>query len=235
MARVSIAPGAGGITEGSLLLPITDCSDYESLEFSISGAPVGFGVIEVQQSHRADFALHESVAARRISKGEAIIGNNPNGQYLCAVGARYVRIIVTAPYLSGTCTCEVFGIELGGGGGGGTPDGATATLQTAGNASLASIASATGKVSAANTPAIITASGNVAAANAARKSIKIQNWGTNPLFVRLGTGASATVAHEIAAGGTTNDDGKGGSVFTDQYTGVVSVFGTGVRCVVTEL
>lgn len=88
---------------------------------------------------------------------------------------------------------------------------------------------------AANTPAILTAGGDVIAANANRKGWSIQNLGTNPLFVRMGTGASSTVFHMVLKAGTGNDDGLGGVISDDRYTGIVSATGTSPRLVVTEL
>jgi hypothetical protein len=91
------------------------------------------------------------------------------------------------------------------------------------------------KASSANTPAIVTAAGTAIAANPARKGWRIQNLGTNPLFVRLGASASSTVFHVLLKGGSANDDGLGGIVEDDIYSGIVSVAGTSPRFVVTEL
>lgn len=66
----------------------------------------------------------------------------------------------------------------------------------------------------------------------------IQNLGTNPLFVLLGTGASTSVFHVVLKAGTGNDDGTGGSFAMETtviYTGLVTVAGTSPRYVVTEL
>lgn len=95
--------------------------------------------------------------------------------------------------------------------------------------------SPTGKI---NTPAIATAEGTAIAANTDRQSWSIQNVGTNPLFVRLGTGASATVFHFVIKGGTGDSDGNGGSVGEDGsgtvYSGIISVAGTSPKYVVRE-
>ncbi len=88
--------------------------------------------------------------------------------------------------------------------------------------------------SATNTPAIATTGGDALTANTSRKRLSIQNVGTNPLFVRFGTGASATVFHIILKGGTADSDGLGGILTDDSWTGVVSVFGTSPKYVVTE-
>lgn len=89
----------------------------------------------------------------------------------------------------------------------------------------------------ANTPAI-SSSTTALAANPARGAWSIKNLGTNPLFIRLGTGASTTVFHEILKGGSVNDDGLGGSYSQEMgvvWTGVVSIAGTSPRYTVTEL
>ena len=39
----------------------------------------------------------------------------------------------------------------------------------------------------------------------------IQNLGTNPLFIRLGGGASTSLFHYVLKGGSGNDDGLGRS------------------------
>lgn len=133
---------------------------------------------------------------------------------------------------------------------------ATAVKQDTGNASLASIdgkvltdaqlratpvpvsgtiTATPVKASTANTPSIVTSGGDVIALNASRKSWGVQNLGTNPLFVRMATGASSTVFHIVLMGGIANDDGTGGYFTDDTYTGVVSATGTSPRFTVTEL
>lgn len=94
-------------------------------------------------------------------------------------------------------------------------------------------------VSVANTPAIITAaSGTALAANPARAGWMIQNTGTLPLFILFGSGASATVFHQVLKGGAVAEDG-GGVTFGQTngiiYTGIITFFGTTPRFVVTEL
>jgi len=89
-----------------------------------------------------------------------------------------------------------------------------------------------------NTPAILTSAGTVLTADINRSGFIIQNLGTNPLFVRLGASASATVFHEVLAAGTVNDNGTGGVFRMTEgtvYYGDVSVAGTSPRFVVTEL
>ena len=89
----------------------------------------------------------------------------------------------------------------------------------------------------ANVPEIASAA-TALAANTERAGWMIQNLGTNPLFVRLATGASTTVFHAVLKGGTGADDGTGGSYSqfgATVYTGLVSIAGTSPRYTVTEL
>lgn len=92
-------------------------------------------------------------------------------------------------------------------------------------------------VNSANTPSIATGA-TALAANPSRKGWMIQNVGTNPLFVLLGDGASATVFHAVLKGGTGANDGLGGSLSQMDgviYTGKITVAGTSPSYVVTEL
>lgn len=89
----------------------------------------------------------------------------------------------------------------------------------------------------ANTPSIQTGA-TALASNTARAGWSIQNVGTNPLFVRLGSGASTTVFHHVLKGGTGDSDGLGSSIFQDSgaiYTGIITIAGTSPKYVVTEL
>lgn len=88
--------------------------------------------------------------------------------------------------------------------------------------------------STANTPSIASAA-TALAANSNRKSWRIQNLGQNPLFVRLGVGASTTVFHIVLNAGTNNDDGTGGILEDDSWVGLVSIAGTSPRYTATEL
>lgn len=79
----------------------------------------------------------------------------------------------------------------------------------------------------ANTPSIQTGT-EALADNPARAGFRIQNIGSLPLFVMLGSGASTTVFHVILTGGTANSDGLGINSSYEQfgptvYTGVVTV------------
>ena len=90
-----------------------------------------------------------------------------------------------------------------------------------------------------NTPAIVSAGTALSIASpAGRTGWQIQNTGTNPLFVLLGSGASSTVFHFVLKGGTGNDDGLGAS-FSQfgpaVYQGIVTINGTSPRYVVLEM
>lgn len=88
-----------------------------------------------------------------------------------------------------------------------------------------------------NTPSIAS-DATALAANTSRLAWSIQNLGTNPLFVRLGSGASTSVFHIVLKGGTGNDDGTGGSVAQEAgviYTGVITIAGTSPRYTVLEI
>lgn len=73
------------------------------------------------------------------------------------------------------------------------------------------------------------------AANADRLEWTIQNLGTNPLFVRLASGASTTVFHVSLKAATVQDDGSGGFLDDKTYAGIVTVDGTSPRYTTTEL
>lgn len=93
-------------------------------------------------------------------------------------------------------------------------------------------------MSTANTPSILTSAGTALAANRQRGAWQIQNLGTNPLFVLLGSGASTTVFHAVLKGGSVSDDGLGASFSQDSgcvYTGIITVAGTSPRFTVMEL
>lgn len=88
-----------------------------------------------------------------------------------------------------------------------------------------------------NTPSI-QSTATAIASNPARIGWTIQNLGTNPLYVCLGTGGSTSVFHFVLKGGTGNDDGLGGSLtFTSGavYTGIVTVAGSGLRYTTLEV
>lgn len=85
-----------------------------------------------------------------------------------------------------------------------------------------------------NTPAINN-SGTALSANSNRRLWSIQNLGTNPLYVRLGAGASTTVFHVALKASTVQDDGSGGYIVDEMWKGAVSVAGTSPRYTVTEM
>jgi len=91
------------------------------------------------------------------------------------------------------------------------------------------------QTTASNTPSIASAA-TALAANSNRIYFIITNLGTNPLFVRFGTGASTTVFHVLLAPGNANDDGLGASYESSAlcYTGEVSIAGTSPRYTVYE-
>jgi hypothetical protein len=89
----------------------------------------------------------------------------------------------------------------------------------------------------ANTPAIISAS-TALNANPARIAWNIQNVGTNPLFVLLGSGATSSVFHFVLKAGTSGSDGTGGSVGMEAgtvYNGIITIAGTNPSYVVLEI
>lgn len=100
---------------------------------------------------------------------------------------------------------------------------------------IADTSSAAG-VTEANTPSV-SSDPTALAENVNRRGWMIQNVGTNPLFVLLGTGASTSVFHAVLKGGQADSDGLGGSMSQlDQaaYKGVITVAGTAPKYVVTE-
>lgn len=89
----------------------------------------------------------------------------------------------------------------------------------------------------ANTPSI-QSTATALANNPNRKGWQIQNVGTNPLFILLGTGASTSVFHAVLKGGTGSSDGLGGSMSQTAgtiYTGIITIAGTAPAYVVMEL
>lgn len=90
-----------------------------------------------------------------------------------------------------------------------------------------------------NTPGIVTSAGTAlaSAGPAGRAGWQIQNVGTNPIFVLLGSGASSSVFHFVLKGGTADNDGLGAS-FSQfgpcVYQGIITVAGTTPKFVVLE-
>lgn len=76
-----------------------------------------------------------------------------------------------------------------------------------------------------------------ASPNEARISYKIQNLGTNALYVKEGTGATTSDFHHALAAGSVNDDGTAGfyeSPADQVYTGTITIAGTSPRYVLIE-
>lgn len=89
----------------------------------------------------------------------------------------------------------------------------------------------------ANTPSILGAT-TALASNPARGGWQIQNLGTSPLFLLMGSGASTSVFHMVLKGGSVADDGLGASYSQNTgvvYTGIVTIAGTTPRYVVLEI
>ena len=84
---------------------------------------------------------------------------------------------------------------------------------------------------------ILTSAGTALNANNNRRTVIIQNLGTNPLFVKFGESASSTDFDVVLKGGTASDDGLGGVLSYDtlSYTGIITVAGTSPRFTATEL
>ena len=72
----------------------------------------------------------------------------------------------------------------------------------------------------------LTASGTALGANAARKNFFIQNVGTTPLYVALGSAASSSNFAVILGAGMSAGDGTGAAYESNLWTGLVSVSGT---------
>lgn len=89
-----------------------------------------------------------------------------------------------------------------------------------------------------NVPSILTSAGTALAANNARIAWSVQNLGTHPLYVLLGSGASTTVFNFVLVAGAGNDDGSGGFVSQEAgsvYNGIITVAGTSPRFTVLEM
>lgn len=89
----------------------------------------------------------------------------------------------------------------------------------------------------ANTPGIKSDT-TAFAKNPKRISFSIQNLSANPLFIRLGEGASASLFHVVLKGGTGADDGEGGIFEMSEgvvYTGIITIAGTSPRYTTLEI
>lgn len=85
-----------------------------------------------------------------------------------------------------------------------------------------------------NNSGILTAAGTALAANAQRVSGRVQNLGTNPLFVKLGSNASTTDFSVVLPAATGADNGTSYPYDLGGYTGVVTVAGTTPRFIASE-
>ena len=83
----------------------------------------------------------------------------------------------------------------------------------------------------------IASSTTALAANPARVGFILQNLGTNPLFVKYGSGASTSSFSVVLKVSSVQDDGTGGVITGDStiYTGIITIAGTSPRYSVTEL
>lgn len=182
----------------------------------ITGTFVGTLVFE----YSIDNENWHTLSAKKIGSNVFETGATDVGKWIANVsGFLSIRIRCSA-YTSGTINTYIRGIQAG---------------ETEGL--LASGEGAPNSIGAANTPSIATAA-EALAANANRKGWMIQNVGTNPLFVRLGGTASATVYHVVLKGGTADNDGLGAS-FSQMdgviFTGAVTIAGTSPKYVILEL
>ena len=70
---------------------------------------------------------------------------------------------------------------------------------------------------------IKTTDGDKLAANGQRAWFAVINLDTDPVLVKLGTGASTSDFHFALQACTAADDGKGGAIFEGSWKGVVSI------------
>lgn len=79
------------------------------------------------------------------------------------------------------------------------------------------------------------ASGALVLAPGARREFSIQNCGTNPLFVFLGTGANTTTnVNYILKACAVANDGSGGFISDEIHKGAVSVAGTSPSLIASQ-
>ena len=85
---------------------------------------------------------------------------------------------------------------------------------------------------------VLTTNGTIFDTNTSRRYWFIQVIGTAPVFIKYGTGASATSFNAILHAGTVDKDGTGGTASSDNpitYTGDISVYSTNLKIVAYEL
>ncbi len=88
-----------------------------------------------------------------------------------------------------------------------------------------------------NTPSILS-SATALAANTARVAFGIQNVGTNPLFILMGSGCTTSIFHKVLKGGSVNSDGLGSSLDMEGpaiYNGIITTAGSSPLYVVYEI
>lgn len=178
----------------------------------VSGGSVGAAVLTLIDTGNGKFAVIDTGAG--ITEGDDLL----------AVHDPTIGLVADAAVPSGAGTIS------------GKLRALVETITAIYNATAAAVRTIPAPSTTANTPSIVTAAATDAfAANAARKVWSIQNMGTNTLYVRLGTAASATVFHFALKPGTVNDDGNGGFISDEIWKGIVSYAGTSPRFVYSEL
>lgn len=182
-----------------------------TLVIELTGTFVGTVVFEYTINNETWYSLTATV----IDSTTTATGATATGKWKADVGG-YLRVRVrNTAYTSGTINIVTRAIENSG----------------------ASISNGIeNKVSSVNTPSILTDTTGIPA-NSSRKGWMIQNVGTNPVFIRFGGTASGSVFHLILKGGSADNDGLGASYGQSEgviFTGLVSVYGTTPKYVVTE-
>ena len=82
----------------------------------------------------------------------------------------------------------------------------------------------------------IVAAGTLLEANNARRGAWVQNCGQNPLFVKLGSGASTTdFSFVLPATSAANDNGTSAAIYVEAYSGIITCAGTSPRANAVEI
>ena len=85
------------------------------------------------------------------------------------------------------------------------------------------------------TATLVTSAATVIDANDDRRAIEIQNLTSEPLKIKLGSGASATVFNYVEPADMDTDNGSSSVFCIKGYKGIVSFYAAStVRCIVTE-
>ncbi|MFA5724154.1 MAG: hypothetical protein WC979_07910 [Candidatus Pacearchaeota archaeon] len=82
---------------------------------------------------------------------------------------------------------------------------------------------------------IVTSNGTVLSENTLAIERVVQNLSANPIYINFGAGASNTKFSIVLQGGSAQDDGKGGILSEQQYTGIISASGSSPRLSVFEV